>query len=69
MTRLAKLIATEEGFFTSGSLPQRNRNPGDLRHSPHPQHPGDANAIGVIDSDATAGLISNANSGSTQPAA
>jgi hypothetical protein len=52
MTRLAKLIATEEGFFTSGSLPQRNRNPGDLRHSPHSQHPGDANAIGVIDSDA-----------------
>lgn len=52
MTRLAQLIATEEGFFKSGSLPARNHNPGDLRHSPHSVHPGDANAIGVIDTDA-----------------
>lgn len=52
MSKLAKLIAQEEGFFKSGSLPQRNHNPGDLRHSPHSEHPGDPNAIGVIDSDA-----------------
>lgn len=51
MTKLAKLIATEEGFFKSGSLPQIYHNPGDLRHSPDSQHPGDPNAIGVIDSD------------------
>lgn len=52
MTRLAQLIAQQEGFFTSGSLPARNHNPGDLRHSPNSQHPGDPNAIGVIDNDA-----------------
>lgn len=50
MTKLAKLIAQEEGFFKSGSLPQRNNNPGDLRHSPHSHHTPDApQAIGVID--------------------
>lgn len=52
MTKLALLISREEGFFKSGSLPQRNHNPGDLRHSPHSQHPGDPNAIGVIDTEA-----------------
>ena len=53
MTRLAQLIATEEGFFKSGSLPARNHNPGDLRHSPHSEHdPSAPNAIGRIDSDA-----------------
>jgi hypothetical protein len=52
MTKLAQLIAREEGFFRSGTLPARNHNPGDLRHSPHSQHPGAPNAIGVIDSDA-----------------
>lgn len=51
MTLLAKLIAKEEGFFRSGTLPARNHNPGDLRHSPHSQHPGDPNAIGVIPDD------------------
>ena len=51
-TKLAVLISREEGFFTSGTLPNRNHNPGDLRHSPHSEHPGDPNAIGVIDSDA-----------------
>ena len=50
MTKLAQLIAREEGFFRSGTLPARNNNPGDLRHSPHSQHPGEPNAIGVIDS-------------------
>lgn len=52
MTKLARLIATEEGFFKAGSLPARNHNPGDLRHSPHSQHPGDPEAIGVIDTEA-----------------
>lgn len=51
MTKLAQLIATEEGFFRSGTLPQRNNNPGDLRHSPHSQHDANApDAIGKIDS-------------------
>ena len=50
-TRLATLIAAEEGFFTSGTLPNRNLNPGDLRHSPHASHlPGDPDGIGVEDS-------------------
>lgn len=50
MTKLAKLIAQEEGFFVTGSLPQRNNNPGDLRHSPNSQHSIDSpNAIGKID--------------------
>jgi hypothetical protein len=50
MTKLAFLIAKEEGFFVSGSLPQRNNNPGDLRHSNHSEHSPDApNAIGDID--------------------
>lgn len=52
MTKLAQLIAREEGFFSAGTLPQRNHNPGDLRHSPHSQHPGDPDAIGAIDTDA-----------------
>jgi hypothetical protein len=52
MTKLARLVAREEGFFRSGTLPARNHNPGDLRHSPHSEHPGDPNAIGVIDTDA-----------------
>ena len=48
MTKLAYLIAQEEGFFRSGSLPQRRHNPGDLRHGPHCSHKGiDPNAIGV----------------------
>jgi hypothetical protein len=49
-SKLAALIATEEGFFVPGSLPQRMNNPGDLRHSPHSFHLPDApNAIGQID--------------------
>jgi hypothetical protein len=31
---LANAIATAEGFFVNGSLPQRNNNPGDLRAAP-----------------------------------
>ena len=48
-TLLAQLIAKREGFYVKGSVPNRDNNPGDLRHSPHSQHPGDANAIGQID--------------------
>ena len=53
MTKLAFLISREEGFGIPGTLPTRNHNPGDLRHSPHSQHdPTDPNAIGRIDTDA-----------------
>jgi len=52
MTLFVKLCATEEGFFIPGSLPARDDNPLDLRHSPHSEHSPDApNAIGKIDSD------------------
>ena len=50
-TRFCQLCASEEGFGLLGSKPTRLHNPGDLRHSPHSQHPGDPNAIGEIDSD------------------
>jgi hypothetical protein len=51
VTKLAKLIATEEGFFRSGTLPSRRNNPGDLRHSRHASHVGiGSNDIGEIDS-------------------
>lgn len=50
MSLLARLIAKEEGFGLPGTVPTRDRNPGDLRHSPHSQHsPDDPNGIGVID--------------------
>lgn len=49
MSLLAKLIAKEEGFGKPGAIPTTHNNPGDLRHSPHSQHPGDPNAIGQID--------------------
>jgi hypothetical protein len=51
MTKFVKLCATEEGFWKSGSVPMRNHNPMDLRHSPHSRHDEDPNGIGVIDSD------------------
>lgn len=51
MSKLARLIAQEEGYGTPGSVPTRDNNPGDLRHSPHSFHTGDApNGIGLIDS-------------------
>jgi hypothetical protein len=31
--KLASAIATEEGYFTPNSLPERNNNPGDLREA------------------------------------
>lgn len=36
---LSNAIATAEGFFVDGVLPQRNHNPGDLRAAPWLQHP------------------------------
>jgi hypothetical protein len=53
MSKLAELIAQEEGFNVPGSLPNRDNNPGDLRHSPHSFHTAsDPNAIGQIDTPA-----------------
>lgn len=49
MTKLAKLISKQEGFGRAGTIPTLRNNPGDLRHSPNSQHPGDPNAIGTID--------------------
>lgn len=34
-----------------GTLPSLRHNPGDLRHSPHSQHPGQPDDIGTIDTD------------------
>lgn len=49
-SKLATLIAHEEGFGIPGSVPTRDNNPGDLRHSPHSFHlPGAPDAIGKID--------------------
>lgn len=52
MSKLARVMAQEEGFYVEGSVPNRDHNPLDLRHSPHSEHPGNPNAIGVIDTDA-----------------
>ena len=50
MSKLALAIATQEGFFTGGSLPQRNNNPGDLRHGPGEVHPDNQpNVVGAFD--------------------
>jgi hypothetical protein len=34
-TRLAQLIAREEGFGIAATIPTRDHNPGDLEHAPH----------------------------------
>jgi hypothetical protein len=52
MSKLAQLIASEEGFFKSGSLPQRQCNPGDLEHAPGESHQG----TGPVGSFATPAL-------------
>jgi hypothetical protein len=50
MSKLARLIAAEEGYGIPETVPTRDNNPGDLRHSPHSFHPADApDAIGAID--------------------
>ena len=52
MTRLAHLIAQQEGFFVPGTIPAVRHNPGDLRHSPNSSHaPNDPNGIGFIETD------------------
>jgi hypothetical protein len=38
-SKLADAIAHQEGFYVAGSLPQRNNNPGDLRHGNAEVHP------------------------------
>jgi hypothetical protein len=51
MSKLAQLIAQEEGYGIPGDVPTRDNNPGDLRHSPHSFHPAsDPDGIGAIDS-------------------
>jgi hypothetical protein len=41
-SKLAALIAQQEGFGIAGALPTRNMNPGDLRHAPLEEHPANA---------------------------
>jgi hypothetical protein len=49
VSKLGEVIAKEEGYGIPGTLPTRNNNPGDLRHSPNSFHsPSDPNAIGQI---------------------
>jgi hypothetical protein len=49
MTKLAEAIAHEEGYYVEGSLPQRNNNPGDLRHGNGEVHPDNQpNAVGAF---------------------
>lgn len=38
-SKLALAIAHQEGYFIPGSLPNRNNNPGDLRHGVAEVHP------------------------------
>lgn len=53
MTKLAEAIAHEEGFYVQGSLPQRNHNPGDLRHGNGEVHPDNQpDAVGAFPNDA-----------------
>jgi hypothetical protein len=50
MSKLGRLIATEEGYGKPGAVPTRDDNPGDLRHSPHSTHLATApDGIGIID--------------------
>ena len=54
MTKLAQIIAREEGFGIPGKIPTIRHNPGDLRHSPHSKHPGGPSHkddIGTIDTN------------------
>jgi len=53
MSKLARVMAQEEGFYVAGSVPNRDHNPLDLRHSPNSSHAGEgSNDIGIIDNDA-----------------
>ena len=52
MSKLAHLIAQEEGYGLPGTIPTTHHNPGDLRHSPHSFHTSnDLDGIGIIDDD------------------
>lgn len=49
MSKLADVMANYEGFNVAGSVPQRDNNPLDLRHSPNSSHEGEGpNDIGEI---------------------
>ena len=49
-TRLAQLIAHNEGYGLPREIPTVRRNPGDLKHSPHSSHEGiGPDDIGIID--------------------
>lgn len=52
MSKLAEIIAEMEGFYKPGSRPNRNHNPGDLRHAPHVLKQDEA-GIGVEPDDAS----------------
>lgn len=48
-SKLAMLIAQQEGFFIPGSIPAKRLNPGDLRHAPSASHEGiGPDAIGIM---------------------
>ena len=50
-SRLAQLIAQQEGFGRPGAIPTVRRNPGNLRHGPNAQHPGAPNDVATYASD------------------
>lgn len=53
MSKLARVMAQEEGFNVLGSVPNRDHNPLDLRHAPNASHDGEgSNDIGIEPSDA-----------------
>lgn len=48
MSKLAELIAQQEGYGIPGAVPTRDNNPGDLRHAPNASHEGEGpNDIGI----------------------
>lgn len=52
-TKLAQLIARQEGFGVSGAIPTVRHNPGDLTHAPHASHEGiEPDAVGIEPDDA-----------------
>jgi hypothetical protein len=47
ISKMAQLMASEEGFGIMGAIPTTHNNPGDLMHAPGEMHPIDApNSIG-----------------------
>ena len=47
---IANAIASAEGFFVAGALPNRNNNPGDLRAAPWLTHPAVSNGFWTANS-------------------